>query len=342
MRIYLIKSHYSKRFENSLNRMTKIASNSEVIVVQEDNTREKTLNNILQNCEINDTLIVADDINLNKEIIYQLQEFKKDNRVMGLAMKSPSTKLVQNRGFDLIDVDGQIRTRAIQENQNQSNKFPYFKKCFSFTGCLMFIPKEVVKLRIEVPLIGRNRLGEMLYHFILHEKGIEVGIIDNVFAQHFADSTKKNPDPELTFESYSYESQIWKDALKEFDLSKYVAKKYSVTISNSLISFLKNTKNLKIYGAGSITESLLNQSKTDNFDLISGLNYEDGNIFLGKKIYFYENFKFKSSDTLLISVEGLENKVYEVLQPFIKTTNVFFVGVLQEGFEIKYSLESFR
>ena len=79
--------------------MTKIASNSEVIVVQEDNTREKTLNNILQNCEINDTLIVADDINLNKEIIYQLQEFKKDNGVMGLAMKSPSTKLVQNRGF---------------------------------------------------------------------------------------------------------------------------------------------------------------------------------------------------------------------------------------------------
>lgn len=338
MKIFVIKSHFSTRLNYCIEAIHRTSKEILIEIVPELNTREETLNSILSQKFEDDILIMADDIIVGENWLEDIIRFNRPNRVMGLCMKHPETSKIQNKGFDLIKIGSSISTRKRLSKNFQETEKKTFVKCFSFTGCFMFIPQQVLEYQILVPLEGKNRLGEILYHFLLHEKNIEIGIIDNSFVSHYADSTKNNPNKSLENQSYLYEKEIWDAATQKFNLEKYVDTFFEISISSNLQKFLTRNKPL-FFGAGSVVSQIIEKLDIKNFDICSGFKSEDGQGFYNQKINYFNNLNFPNYRSIVITVIGAEEEIKKYIQQYSNTIQIYCIKEIRTKSKLEYSIE---
>jgi hypothetical protein len=183
------------------------------------------------------------------------------------------------------------------------------------TGCFQAIPSFVSKTLNQFPLEGCNRLGELLYHSMAIQKGIEVGVVGH-FLEHHAKSTKQNPNKKLSSESYLFEKKLWTQVTEDFRLNELTSIEINREIEQDLYDWLKVPS--LIYGAGTITEFLGSKSNLEPHLLCSGLPEEDGMMFLGQSISHKDNIDWTTIKRVLITVEGKEDLISKDLKNLIK------------------------
>lgn len=322
--ICIIESHYSEHLEKCVESISKnTISNYTLKVFKEKETREHTLNTILGELPNQDLIIAADDIVFTKGWDKALKKHWNSNRIVGFSMLYPKTNLIQNRGYRLISIEDDVASDALDKglSKDDVDNFDY-RDCLTITGCFQAIPSKIIKAIPEFPLEGRNRLGELLYHSLAIRKGFEVGVLGH-FLEHYAISTKNNPNNDLASESYLKEKNIWEEATTQFNLNDFVEERINREIDQNLIDWLK--KPCVIYGAGTITEFIGSKFSLESHTICSGLKEEDGLIICNQEIIYKEDVNWLNFERVLITVEGRETVISNdilKLAPHIKISAV--------------------
>lgn len=326
LKICIIESYQSPFIENCLESLrvnTQIAFDLKLF--QEGESRESTLNNILSEMTGIDILVVADDILFTKGWDQALLAHWKENRILGFSMTYPGGKIIQDRGYRLISIDGIVRSEAIDRGLKVTSVTPFeYESRTSVTGCFQAIPASVSKSLNQFPLEGSNRLGELLYHSLAIKKGIEVGVLGH-FLEHHAKSTKQNPNINLSSESYLYEKDLWTQVTRDFRLDELTTLEITRDIAQHLYDWF-NLPGL-IYGAGSITEFLASKNDIKPHHLCSGLPEEDGMKYLGKSISYRDNIDWTNIKRVLITVEGKEELISRDLKNFSSNITIHAVKI---------------
>jgi hypothetical protein len=332
---YLIKSADATYFEKSKESFFATTPNkTELNVVEERGTREETLNVIFKLNGQQDMACFADDIIFTPG----WYEIVKENLVgvtsLGFSMKHPDTDSPLNFGFDLVSEEEDIKTLARRSWVKDDIAREGINECASYTGCFFSVTKECLKLVSEVPLEGRNRLGELLYHVLLHRKGGSI-LVSQHRLGHYSVSTKNNTNRAMNSQAYLDEKIIWDVANKKFSLAESVTLKIDALFSDLPANF---PSELVVWGAGSVSKRLIRQYGLNVSFFVSGLSEEDGREFEGKQILFYESLKIKEIRTLLIAVENLELSILNLVKKHLEVEHVFYATVTYIDGIRKYSI----
>jgi hypothetical protein len=321
---YLIKSNDATYFENSKTSFyATTPNNTELIVIEELQTREKTLNYIFELNNDRDMVCFADDIILTPGWFEIVKENLSGVTSLGFSMKHPDTDKPLNFGFDLVSEQGDIKTLARGSWVEGVNASKGINECASYTGCFFSLTKECFNLVRKVPLEGQNRLGELLYHVLLAREGGKILVSQHLIG-HYSVSTKTSTKEFMNSQSYSDEKIVWDVAKKKFDLGDAVTVNIEVSFSDLPFNF---PREIVLWGAGSISKKLIKQYGLDVRFFVSGLIEEDGREFQRKKIYFYKSLKVKRIKNLLITIENLEVSVLGLIKKHLNVKNVFYTKV---------------
>ena len=306
--ICIIEGHNSEHLNICLDSISKNTSSPYALkVFKEENTREQTLNTVLNDLPNQDLIIAADDIVFTSDWDKNLLNHWNENRILGFSMLYPKSKIIQNRGYRIISIDDVIASEALDNGLDKDEVNPFsMRQCQSITGCFQAIPSKIINAIPKFPLEGRNRLGELLYHSLAIRKGFEVVVLGH-FMEHYAVSTKKNPNQKLRSESYLSEKSIWKDATEQFKLNDFAEVKIQREIDQELIDWLNDP--CVMYGAGTITEFISANVSFEAHTLCSGLKEEDGKELNGKLIKYKDDIEWLNCQKLLITVQGKEKMI---------------------------------
>lgn len=337
--ICIIEGHDSEHLEECIESVSKnTASNYTLEVFKEEETREKTLNTILNVLPNRDLIIASDDIVFTRGWDKALNEHWNSNRIIGFSMVYPNTNVIQNRGYNLVMIEDDVASEALDKGLSKADvdNFDY-RHCQTMTGCFQAIPSKIVTAIPEFPLEGRNRLGELLYHSLAIRKGFEVGVLGH-FLEHHATSTKNNPNQNLATESYLREKSIWRDAAIQFKLNELVEKKLSREIDENLINWLK--KPGVIYGAGTITEYIGSKFSLESHTICSGLKEEDGLTICDQEIRFKGDVNWSDFERVLITVEGRVKIISEDILKLAPHIKIFAVNINKSQSVNRFELAS--
>lgn len=335
---YLIKSNDAKYFEKSKASFEATTpKNTNLNVIQELQTREKTLNHIIELNGEKDMACFADDIILTPGWYEILLENLKGITSFGFSIKHPETEKPLNFGFDLVSEQNEIKTLA-RSSWIQDPNFPNgINNCSTFTGCFFSLTKKSLMLVNEVPLEGQNRLGELLYHVLLKKEGGNIFVSKHLIG-HYSISTKTSTKEVTNSQSYIDEKIIWDDAQRKFNLSNFVTRNIDVVFSDLPKNF---PQEIVLWGAGSVAKKLIRQYGLNIPYFISGLEEENGRIYFEKKIYFYKSLKIKKIKSILITIENLELQVLELIQKNLKVESIYYTKINHQDGCRKYSIKKF-
>jgi hypothetical protein len=309
-------------------------SNTELSVVEERESREETLNLIFDLNGQQDMVCFADDIILTPGWYQIVEENLVGVTSLGFSMKHPDTDTALNFGFDLVSEQDDIKTLARGSWVKDAVTREGINECASYTGCFFSVTKECLNLVREVPLEGRNRLGELLYHVLLSRKGGSI-LVSRHLLGHYSVSTKNNTNQGMNSQAYLDEKIIWDVAKKRFALADSVTLRIGALFSDLPPNF---PSEIVVWGAGSIAKMLISQYRLNVSFLISGLIEEDGREFEGKQVYFYESLKVTKIRTLLITVENLESSILRLVKRHLEVEHVFYTNVVYVDGVRQYSI----
>lgn len=334
---YLIKSKEAKYFQKSLDSFTKTVKKKYLLnVIDEFETREETLNYIFSINNKQNLVCFSDDVILTEGWLNIIEKNLHSARSIGFSMKKPEEDSSTNYGFDLVNDDGLIRTEARRTNPNGTQANYDLLDCITFTGCFFSLASECFKLVSSVPLEGKNRLGEFLYHILLKRAGGNV-LVSPHLLEHYAVSSKSKTDKKNS-ESFQDELLIWNNAISKFELQNsvnYVIDNQFEKISSSF------PKKAAIWGAGSIAKKIIKHYNLDPQFFISGLDEEHGKSFLNKKIFSYKSLKNKKIETILIAVEGYEKTIASLIRNELQNKEIFYTKLTISKETIRHSIEKF-
>lgn len=211
MRAVLLDTAAGRRVQASLRALRETAPGLGVIVVPEEGTREATLNRALERAgRGDDLLLVADDVEPTPGWWEALRAGLAEAHVLGFSMLSTPSGPVQDRGFDLVEVDGELLLEARDRGADPAG-LPGFRlrPCDSVCGCLLAVRREVLARIPGFSPDGCNRWGEMLFCVAARKAGFEVGVLGH-YLVHRGRSTKGHRAPELSSESRDLERRLWR------------------------------------------------------------------------------------------------------------------------------------
>lgn len=334
IRYFLIKSEQGLYFNESIKSFySTISDNSEVFVVNELETREKTLNKIISENRGNDIACFADDIILLPGWQELLKKYLTNCRSIGFSTVHPNRKETFNYGYDIIKEGDRVSTLA-RKNwiENYPEKPNTISQCATTTGCFFSVSNNALDLINHVPLEGQNRLGEMLFHLQLQNAGGEVLVL-NHFIKHYGISTKSKAGPLTNSEAYLDEKKIWDSARKIVDLDCYAA---NITLKFH-DSCYELPENLAIWGAGSNSEIMYDKCRVSGSFYLTSFSEEDGKIFNERHVKLYKNCRKDKIENLLITVEHLVPELLQLAKKYLKVENYYFLSV-----EVKNSVKTFK
>jgi len=312
LKVYFIKSlddSYLKRSLESFHNTVPSRSDFEIIIVEEKNQREETLNYILSINEGTDFLVVADDIVfINGWFESLCKNFNKGD-IIGFSTFFPDSKIIQNYGYDFIEIDGKLTYQGLFKNENFNDVILNGPRiCDSVTGCLMYIKSGVLTKVNEFPLDGNNRVGEMIFSQMARKYGFETLVLDS-FVFHEGISSKQNKNIKLSSLSWLYEKEKWEENVIKYFNEVKPKKSYRQLISSTLKRKLLNSNKTLIYGCGTVAHFIVTSNLLSNFDLCSGLPEEINKNFLDKKIKNVKILNFNQYDLIIISSIGYESQI---------------------------------
>ena len=310
---------------------------TEIKVIQELQTRERTLNYIFDINGNKDMVCFADDIILTPGWFEIVNENLVGLTSLGFSMKHPDNNKTLNFGFDLVSEQGDIKTLARNNWIQDPDSCEGINECTSYTGCFFSLTRDCLKLVKEVPLEGQNRLGELLYHVLLAREGGRI-LVSKHLIGHYSVSTKNSNKEFVNSQSYSDEKIIWDVAQEIFDLDHAVSGYIDILFSDLPENF---PQEIVIWGAGSVSKKLIKHHGLSIPYFISGLPEEDGRYFLKKKIFFYKTLETKKIESILIAIENLEHSVLSLIKENLDVKNIFYTKIdLQDNCR-KYSIKKF-
>ena len=324
IKYFLISSKKREHYLESIQAFFETADVSSVLeVIEELDSREETLNHIIEsnkNCHI---VCFADDIVLTHGWQRLITKHLHGITSLGFCTYHPDSKHKINYGYDLVNTDGEISTVPRRHWIKTNSDYPSdLSECTTFTGCFIAFSEQALKLLGKVPLEGKNRLGELLYHVQLKRLGGSVQVINHKI-KHYGISTKKKSNIQNDSESYSVEKLIWESAVQKFPISEF-AKPIQIKVSESLFEL---PENLMIWGAGSNAKNLFDIVGIDPDIYLSSFAEENNKTFLNGKILHYENYKFGHIENLLITVDHLSGTIAQLARKNFKVENLYILNV---------------
>ena len=138
---------------------------NDIFIIREREFREKTLNKAIRIIGYeDDVLFVGDDIIFTSNWMDRLIEDYHVADILGMSTLYPNSNIVQDSGYDIIEVDGMITTEAKYRNEDflRIKGFSH-RICDATCGCFMLIKKHVFKKINLFNIEGANRWGELLF-----------------------------------------------------------------------------------------------------------------------------------------------------------------------------------
>jgi hypothetical protein len=281
-------------------------------VIQELDTREVTLNEIISRRDKHrDLLVVADDIVFLGGWYEALNENYDKGDIIGFSMIDAKTGLLQDFGYDFITLDGGLSYRGLYKHDPLAkHKLPVFRYCDAITGCAMYIKYNVFHDVSEFPKEGVNRWGELLFSQLARKYGYKT-IVLNAHLKHYATSTKQKKDVTMSSMSWLIEKGLWSKVVDKYLTNVKTTISSNTHVSGEIIKLISNSNKCLIYGAGTIANAILYSTlNTENIDLCSGLEEEGGKYLAGIEIQDVSTITFTDYDVLIISSIGYEKIIY--------------------------------
>ena len=294
---------------------------SQIQTIIEKDSREKTLNAILEKRDIKkDLLIIADDIIFLNGWYESLANNYTHGDIIGFSMLDAQSDLLQDFGYDFVSVNGELSYRGLYKHKELKElNLPEFRKCDAVTGCAMFIRKTVLDDVKYFPLEGENRWGELLFSHLASKYGHET-IVLNAHLRHYGISTKQNKDLKKSSMSWLIEKELWSKAVKKYLKDVETKKEIKTTISDELVTLINQSKKCLIYGAGTVADVIITSlNEISKIYLCSGLKEEVGLQLRGIKIKSVNRLNPVEYDKIIISSIGYEN---QIIDSYFKKINV--------------------
>jgi hypothetical protein len=312
MKIIIINSLGKDKFLKCFNSLTKTIKFEELIIIKEKEFREKTLNYILSTVKINDDLlIVSDDIEFKDGWYEKINKYKHDADILGMCMLYPDSNIIQDCGYDLININGKIKLEPLYRGKNYNEVKDFgLRYCDGLCGCFLYINKHVFDMvKSFQEYDGCNRWGEFIFISEARKKGAKIGVI-NHFLFHDGNSTKNNRDIQKSSISYQIEKKIWDNIINKYIDLEWIKSNRITMIDSSLIFNLNDkSKNILIYGIGTVAEELLNNTN-NKFTLATGLPEESNMNIRGNKVYYIDDINLYEYDWIIITPLYIGEKIY--------------------------------
>jgi GT2 family glycosyltransferase len=293
---------------------TTLVANFDLYLVRERGFRERTLNFALSiGGTDDDILFVGDDIEFTPGWYEALMTNYDRADILGLSMLYPGTTKVQDRGYDLVQVDERITLEAKDRGKARNEIAPIdFRTCDSLCGCFMLVKDHVFDLVPRFSEEGQNRWGEFIFMIQAQQRGATVAVIDH-FLYHDGESTKSNPDKSLSSISYQMERGIWKNIVRHYVNQDDIRIRICRVLEESFQAKLQETtRRVLFYGIGTVTEFILSKVKPEagRVAFCTGLPEEVGSEFYGQKVHSVDEVTFAEFDWVLITPLYIGEKLY--------------------------------
>jgi hypothetical protein len=303
-------------------------------IVAEKGRREATLNYILSTWGGEDMCIFSDDIIFTPGWYQALERNMSAADIIGFSMLYPASDIVQDRGYELAEVNGEIELAA-RDRGKARQEVPSFEYAAAdaVNGCALFLKGRVTK---DIPSIlpgGANRWEEFIYLTQARRKGYTIAVLEH-YLYHHGKSTKAHPDKQLSSESHLIEQPLWQDMVRQYVDPAWVCQQKHWVMDPALRALLLNG-NLFLYGAGVVSFFLLNELSREggaaSLRVCSGLPEEYGMELLGKHIESWENIGSVQTSSILITVRGKEQEICALLRGKFKNIPCYEVTYEEKG-----------
>lgn len=313
--IEALGGEFKNKTLNSFSKTFKNFKLSNISIIKEQETREKTLNYILKKRDVKkDIFIFVDDIIFLDGWHKSLNVYSNDGLIIGFSMLKPGGKFIQDFGYDVIKLDGVLSSHGLYKGDlADKKKLPPFRKCSAICGCAMWIGKKVLQNVDQFPLDGKNRWGEMIYSNLARRKGFETIVLGSHLI-HYGSSTKQKDDPLLNSNSWIIEKDMWNSISSKYFHDAPIAKNLNSRFSPEFSNIIKAYKKLLIYGCGTVSDIVTKSFRNDiDADYASSLPEEIGKKFHGKIVKNFNKIDFLNYSKIFISAVGYEKEIINLV-----------------------------
>ena len=311
-------------------------------IIEELDVREQTLNNIIKNRnKKKDTLIVVDDILFRDGWLEALEKSYKYGDIIGFSMIDAKKGLLQDFGYDFIQIDGKLSYQGLYKNESLDNfNLPRYRYCDSVTGCAMLVKRHVFDIVAEFPKEGSNRWGEMIFSHLAAKQGLKT-IVLSAHLEHYGISTKQKDSVKESSLSWLVERELWDHAVEMY-LSDVAPIKTVVTvIDKKLRNKIEESNNILIYGCGVNADNIISILNIKKYIVCSGLPEEIGRTFHGKCVTDIDLVNFELFDNILITPIGYDDDILPKFTNF-KMEKISGLDMVTTESVVRLELREFR
>lgn len=287
MRAVLLDTDSGRRVPDALRALRATGPELEFLVVSERATREETLNRALEVAGRDDHLVlVADDIVPTPGWGEALRAGFAEAHVLGFSMLHAPSGPVQDRGFDLVEIDGELLLEARDRGADPA-RLPAFawRPCDAVCGCFLALHRDVLARIPGFSPDGSNRWGEMLFCVAARKVGFRVGVLGH-YLVHRGGSTKRRAVPALSSESRDLERRLWRERVLPHLAGVRPRRRLRRALDPASRQALAHARGpVLVYGAGTaadlVAEALGNRVPVT---FCTGLRDEVGRCFRGHRV----------------------------------------------------------
>ena len=317
--LFFIKTLPDEYLERTLETLKSTDINKSFVkdytIVEELDTREQTLNNIIKiRNKKKDTLIIADDILFRDGWLEALEKSYQNGDIIGFSMIDAKKSLLQDFGYDFIKIDGKLSYRGLYKHEPLDIlSLPTYRHCDSVTGCAMLIKSHVFDIVVEFPKEGSNRWGEIIFSHLAARQGLKT-IVLSAHLEHYGISTKQKDTVIESSLSWLVERELWDHAVESHLLDTAPIKTVFTVIDEKLKNKIEGSKNLLIYGCGVNADRIISILNIKKYAVCSGLPEEIGKPFHGECVMDADLVDFELFDYIVITPIGYDS---DILPKFI-------------------------
>jgi hypothetical protein len=312
--LFFIKTLPDEYLERTLETLKSTDINKSFVkdytIVEELDTREQTLNNIIKiRNKKKDTLIIADDILFRDGWLEALEKSYQNGDIIGFSMIDAKKGLLQDFGYDFIQIDGKLSYQGLHKYESLDNfSLPTYRYCDSVCGCAMLVKSHVFDIVAEFPQEGSNRWGEMIFSHLAARQGLKT-IVLSAHLEHYGISTKQKDTVKESSLSWLVERELWDYAVENHLFDVTPIKSVLTVIDKKLKNKIEETENILIYGCGVNADRIISILDIKKYVVCSGLQEEIGKMFHGECVMDVDLVDFELFDNIMITPIGYDSDI---------------------------------
>jgi hypothetical protein len=329
-----------KSLKETISDLVDIDKEFNITTVKEKETREETLNAILEMRNPGEDLfVVADDIIFLPKWYEGLKQNLKNGHIIGFSMLYPQSDIISDYGYDFVKVDNVLTYRGkYKHTLKKDAEIQNFRECDAICGCAMYIKKEVLKEVDSFSADGQNRWGEIIFCQKAREKGYKTIVLGS-HLWHYGISSKNTQRIKTGSLSFIIERDLWQKVVDKYFCNVNPEINIKRIIAPELKNLIKGKRNILFYGSGTICEFLIQKLTPEQYSICSALKEEEGIEFMNRVILNAKTAinNFKGYDLAVITPVGYNDKIVPLFKNFSQPVVSIVPG--QSRDEIIYSFK---